>query len=54
MESTFGIVLCLFGTVSLTGIIFLAGEEWDAMSQVPIPVGQRVRVVRTILEVEKK
>ncbi len=41
-------------TVYTNGKIFLAGEEWDAMSQSPISVGQRVRVVRVIVEVEKE
>jgi membrane-bound ClpP family serine protease len=36
------------------GKVFLAGEEWDAMSWNPISAGQRVRVVRMILEVEKE
>ena len=30
------------------------GEEWDAISQTPLSAGQRVRVVRMILEVEKE
>jgi regulator of protease activity HflC (stomatin/prohibitin superfamily) len=41
-------------TVYTGGKVFLSGEEWDAMSQAPIPSGQRVRVVRMILEVEKE
>lgn len=41
-------------TVYTNGKVFLAGEEWDAMSQTPISAGQRVRVVRMILEVEKE
>ena len=41
-------------TVYTDGKVFLAGEEWDAMSQSPISAGQRVRVVRMILEVEKE
>ncbi|MBI5950619.1 MAG: hypothetical protein HY865_03080 [Chloroflexi bacterium] len=41
-------------TVYTGGKVFLAGEEWDAMSQALIPAGQRVRVVRMILEVEKE
>jgi membrane-bound ClpP family serine protease len=36
------------------GRVVLAGEEWDAMSQDPISAGQRVRVVRVIVEVEKE
>ncbi len=39
-------------TVFTDGRVFLAGEEWDAVSRGPIPTGQRVRVVRMILEVE--
>ena len=41
-------------TVYTDGRVFVAGEEWDAMSQSPISAGQRVRVVRMILEVEKE
>jgi len=41
-------------TVYTDGKVLLAGEEWDAMSQSPISAGQRVRVVRIILEVEKE
>jgi hypothetical protein len=41
-------------TVYTDGKVFLASEEWNAMSQTPIPAGQRVRVVRMILEVEKE
>ena len=41
-------------TVFTDGKVFLAGEEWDAISQAPISSGQRVRVVRMILEVEKE
>ena len=41
-------------TVYTDGKVFLSGEEWDAMSQSPISAGQRVRVVRIILEVEKE
>jgi hypothetical protein len=41
-------------TVFTDGKVFLAGEEWDAISQAPISTGQRVRVVRIILEVEKE
>lgn len=37
------------------GKVFLtSGEEWDAVSQTPIASGRRVRVVRTILEVEEE
>lgn len=41
-------------SVYTNGKVFLASEEWDAMSQSPISAGQRVRVVRMILEVEKE
>ena len=41
-------------TVFTDGKVFLAGEEWDAVSPGPIAVGERVRVVRMILEVEKE
>ncbi len=41
-------------TVYTDGKVFLAGEEWDAMSRSPISAGQRVRVVRTVIEVEKE
>ena len=41
-------------TVFTDGKIFLAGQEWDAVSQSPISMGQRVRVARIILEVEKE
>jgi membrane-bound ClpP family serine protease len=41
-------------TVFTGGKVFLASEEWDAISQSPISAGQRVRVVRMILEVEKE
>ena len=41
-------------TVYADGKVFLAGEEWDAMSHSPISAGQRVRVVRMVLEVEKE
>jgi regulator of protease activity HflC (stomatin/prohibitin superfamily) len=41
-------------TVYTEGKVFVAGEEWDAMSQSPISAGQRVRVVRMVLEVEKE
>jgi len=41
-------------TVYTGGKVFLASEEWDAISQTPISSGQRVRVVRMILEVEKE
>lgn len=41
-------------TVYTVGRVFLAGEEWEAMSQSPISAGQRVRVVRMVLEVEKE
>lgn len=41
-------------TVYTDGKVSLAGEEWDAMSWNPISAGQRVHVVRMILEVEKE
>ncbi len=41
-------------TVFTDGKVFFNGKEWDAISQSPIPAGQRVRVVRTILEVERE
>jgi membrane-bound ClpP family serine protease len=41
-------------TVYTNGKVFLMGEEWDAISQSPISAGQRVRVVRMIVEVEKE
>jgi membrane-bound ClpP family serine protease len=41
-------------TVYNNGKVFLLGEEWDAMSQSPISAGQRVRVVRMIVEVERE
>jgi len=41
-------------TIFTDGKVLLADEEWDAISQIPISAGQRVRVVRTILEVEEE
>ena len=41
-------------TVYTDGRVSLAGAEWNAMSRSPISAGQRVRVVRMILEVEKE
>jgi membrane-bound ClpP family serine protease len=41
-------------TVYMSGKVSLMGEEWDAVSQSPISAGQRVRVVRMIVEVEKE
>ena len=41
-------------TVYADGKVYLASEEWDATSHTPISAGQRVRVVRMILEVEKE
>jgi membrane-bound ClpP family serine protease len=41
-------------TVYTDGKVFLASEEWDATSRRPISAGQRVRVVRMILEVEEE
>jgi regulator of protease activity HflC (stomatin/prohibitin superfamily) len=40
--------------VFTSGKVSLMGEEWDAVSQSPISAGQRVRVVRLIVEVEKE
>jgi membrane-bound ClpP family serine protease len=41
-------------TVYTDGKVFAAGEEWYAISQRPISAGQRVRVVRMVLEVEEE
>ncbi len=41
-------------TVYSDGKVLLMGEEWDAISRSPISAGQRVRVVRMIVEVEKE
>ena len=41
-------------TVHTNGKVSLMGEEWDAVSRSPISAGQRVRVVRMIVEVEKE
>ena len=41
-------------TVYTNGKVSLMGEEWDAVSQSPISAGQRVRVVRMIVEVEEE
>ena len=41
-------------TVYMDGKVFIMGEEWDAISQKPISAGQRVRVVKMVLEVEKE
>jgi membrane-bound ClpP family serine protease len=41
-------------TVYADGKVFLSGVEWSATSRNPISAGQRVRVVRMILEVEKE
>lgn len=41
-------------TVFRDGRVLLPNGEWDAVSQTPIAAGQRVRVVRTILEVEEE
>lgn len=38
-------------TVFTDGKVFFQGKEWDAISQSPIPAGEKVRIVRTILEV---
>ncbi|MBI5842231.1 MAG: hypothetical protein HZB19_19260 [Chloroflexi bacterium] len=49
-----GIVGETHTTVYTDGKVFLASEIWDATSRTPISAGQRVRVVRMILEVEKE
>ena len=36
------------------GRVLFSSGEWDAISQAPIASGRRVRVVRTILEVEEE
>ena len=41
-------------TIYTDGKVLLDGEEWNAVSHAPISAGQRVRVVRVILEVEKE
>lgn len=41
-------------TVYNDGQVSLASEVWDAVSQTPISAGQRVRVIRIILQVEKE
>lgn len=41
-------------TVYTEGKVFLDGEEWNALSHSPISAGQRVRVIRIVLEVEKE
>ena len=41
-------------TVFRDGRVSLPNGEWDAASQTPIAAGRRVRVVRTILEVEEE
>ncbi len=41
-------------TIYTDGKVLLAGKEWDATSRTIISAGQRVRVVRAILEVEKE
>ncbi len=41
-------------TVFRDGRVSLPNGEWDAVSQSPIASGRRVRVVRTILEVEEE
>jgi membrane-bound ClpP family serine protease len=35
-------------------VLLSSGEEWDAVSQTPISIGRRVRVVRMVLEVEEE
>jgi hypothetical protein len=41
-------------TIFTEGKVYVAGEEWEAVSQKPISSGRRVRVVRTVLEVEEE
>jgi len=41
-------------TVYTDGQVSLAGGVWDAASQTPISAGQRVRVIRIILQVAKE
>ncbi len=41
-------------TVFTDGKVLVNGQEWEAVSRSPIAAGETVRVVRTILEVEKK
>lgn len=41
-------------TIYTDGKVLLNGEEWSATSHAPISAGERVRVVRVILEVEKE
>jgi regulator of protease activity HflC (stomatin/prohibitin superfamily) len=41
-------------TVFTSGKVLINGEEWHATSQSVISAGRRVRVVKTILEVEEE
>jgi len=41
-------------TVFRDGKVLFSSGEWDAISQMPIASGRRVRVVRMILEVEEE
>lgn len=41
-------------TVFRDGKVLFSSGEWDAVSQMPIAAGKRVRVVRMILEVEEE
>ncbi len=41
-------------TVFRDGKVLFSSGEWDAVSQMPIASGKRVRVVRMILEVEEE
>lgn len=41
-------------TVFRDGKVLFSSGEWDAISQTPIALGRRVRVVRMILEVEEE
>lgn len=54
-RSLVGVVGQTESTVYTDGKVRLStGEVWDAVSQRPISTGQRVRAVRTILEVEEE
>jgi membrane-bound ClpP family serine protease len=41
-------------TVYTDGKVLLMGEEWDAVSRTAISAGERVRVARIIVEVERE
>lgn len=54
-RSLVGVIGQTESTVYTEGKVRLStGEVWDAVSPRPISMGQRVRVVRTILEVEEE